>query len=112
MVRLGVRPEKIRIAPADTAPVGNGDALVGGVVSDTSFTGVSTQYLVRMPWGQELSVFAQNIGTDAVLAPGTPVTLTWRREHAFVLEATGDDAAGASHEPHHDSVARPVDIAG
>ena len=33
-----------------------------GVVSDVSFVGVSTQYLVRMPWGQELQVFSQNTG--------------------------------------------------
>ena len=32
------------------------------VVSDVSFVGVSTQYLVRMPWGQELTVFEQNTG--------------------------------------------------
>ena len=45
--------------------------LPGGVVTDASFTGVSTQYLVRMPWGQELMVFAQNLGGGGVLRPGT-----------------------------------------
>ena len=32
-------------------------------VTDASFIGVATQYLVRMPWGQELTVVQQNDGT-------------------------------------------------
>ena len=41
-----------------------------GVVTDASFIGVSTQYLVRMPWGQELMVFAQNIGAVGLMRAG------------------------------------------
>ena len=56
--------------------------------------GVSTQYLVRMPWGQELTVFVQNLGgvrravrgrCHRAAAPGTPA-------HTFGL--VGDAAAG------------------
>ena len=69
---IGVRPEKIQLGPAeDDASEAGRNVLPGGVVTDASFTGVSTQYLVRMPWGQELMVFAQNLGTVGVLPPGT-----------------------------------------
>jgi spermidine/putrescine transport system ATP-binding protein len=36
--------------PAPTSPGDN--VLTGGVVVDASFTGVSTQYLVRLPWAR------------------------------------------------------------
>ena len=59
-------------AAGDARRVADGrNVLPGGVVTDASFTGVSTQYLVRMPWGQELTVFAQNLGAGGVLRPGT-----------------------------------------
>ena len=48
-----------RRGPAASAADG-ATVLAGGTVSDVSFIGVSTQYLVRMPWGQELMVFEQN----------------------------------------------------
>src|SRR5262249_32275220 len=73
---VGVRPEKISIsADGAESPASGQNVLTGGVVTDASFTGVSTQYLVRMPWGQELMVFAQNLG-DEVLRPGTKVVLS------------------------------------
>jgi spermidine/putrescine transport system ATP-binding protein len=109
-VLVGVRPEKIRMEPAadgarpgavrdDAPPGGTGQAanrLVGGVISDASFTGVSTQYLVRMPWGQELTVFAQNLGVGERYGPGTAVDLCWEPGHTFAL--TGDAEAGSEVE--------------
>ena len=44
-VLLGVRPEKVSLA-TDGRPAG-GQHLPGGMVTDASFTGISTQYLVR-----------------------------------------------------------------
>ena len=91
---VGVRPEKIRIAPESLGGEASGmNVLSGGVVSDTSFTGVSTQYLVRMPWGQEIMVFAQNVGAE-VLRPGTKVELSWVPAHTFGLDASQDANAG------------------
>ena len=55
---LGVRPEKIQV---DT-PGAAARTPCEGTVTDTSYIGVSTQYLVRMPWGQELTVVRQNDG--------------------------------------------------
>ncbi len=86
---LGVRPEKLRVA----APDGSGNRLTG-IVTDASFIGVATYYLVRMPWGQELTVVQQNDGTPP-LPPGEPVTVTWLPDHGFGLDAAQDGSAGA-----------------
>ena len=85
---LGVRPEKLRVTTAGAA--GN---CLDGVVTDASFTGVATHYLVRMPWGQELTVVQQNDGS-APLRPGQPVTVTWTADHGFGLDASQDAHAG------------------
>lgn len=86
---LGVRPEKLRVAGAD----GVGNRLTG-IVTDASFIGVATYYLVRMPWGQELTVVQQNDGTPP-LPPGRPVTVTWLPDHGFGLDAAQAGDAGA-----------------
>ncbi len=68
----GIRPEKVLIGEVGEALDAPGNTIPGGVVSDVSFNGVSTQYLVRMPWGQELQVFEQNTGRPAAVPPGGP----------------------------------------
>jgi len=94
----GVRPEKVHIAVAGgdgaAAAAGRPNMLLGGVVTDASFTGVSTQYLVRLPWGQELMVFAQNLGVGDVIPVGQPVTLSWEPAHTFGLDGAQDATAG------------------
>ncbi len=96
---IGVRPEKIQLVPEGGAVEGaRRNVLPGGVISDASFTGVSTQYLVRMPWGQELMVFAQNLGTGGLLRPGTTVDLHWDPAHTFALDGSLDVNAGVQHE--------------
>ena len=67
----------------------------GGVVTDVSFVGVSTQYLVRMPWGQELQVFEQNTGRRRIFRYGDKVELSWRPEYAFLLDHDQDASAGS-----------------
>jgi spermidine/putrescine transport system ATP-binding protein len=86
---LGVRPEKLRVAASDV----EGNSLTG-IVTDASFIGVATYYLVRMAWGQELTVVQQNDGTPP-LPPGEPVTVTWVPDHGFGLDAAQDEHAGA-----------------
>ena len=80
---LGVRPEKLHVT---TEAVPEGHNAVPGVITDSSYVGVSTQYLVRAPWGEELSVFAPNSGTAGPLQPGTEVHAYWHPAHSFVLE--------------------------
>jgi spermidine/putrescine transport system ATP-binding protein len=96
---VGVRPEKIQLTAAtgDQQDGGRrGNLLSGGVVVDASFAGVSTQYLVRLPSGQVVTVFAQNLGRVELFSPGTPVTLDWEVEHTFAL--AGDPTAGIEPE--------------
>jgi len=80
-VRLGVRPEKIHLTPADSPVEGN--ALAGRVI-DASFIGVSTHYLVETEPIAQLAVMAQNLD-DRRFAPGDSVQAVWRPEHTFVV---------------------------
>ncbi|MEO7753502.1 MAG: ABC transporter ATP-binding protein [Terracoccus sp.] len=87
-VWLGVRPEKLRLGES------GGPNRLTGVVRDVSFTGVATQYLIRLPWGQQLTVVQQNDGS-ARPRVGENVTVSWAAEHGFALDASQDAAAGA-----------------
>lgn len=94
---LGIRPEKIFARASDAARGDQGDGqnqFSGGRITDVSFVGVSTQYLVAMPWGQELMVFEQNTGQRPPLPHGTEVNLGWSSSHAFLLDAQQDATAG------------------
>ncbi|MBN9104372.1 MAG: ABC transporter ATP-binding protein [Propionibacteriaceae bacterium] len=84
-IQLGIRPEKLRLlADAD----GRAANRLQGTVTDASFTGVATTYLVAMPWGQELTVTQPNDGSDRA-RPGDPVTLGWDPHQAFVVPEAG-----------------------
>ena len=91
---VGIRPEKVLIAEVGEDIDAPGNSIPGGVVSDVSFVGVSTQYLVRMPWGQEIQVFEQNTGRRRLFRQGEPVDISWRPEFAFLLDHDQDAAAG------------------
>jgi len=92
---IGIRPEKVLIGDEGAELDAPGNTVPGGVVTDVSFVGVSTQYLVRMPWGQELQVFQQNTGRTRIFRTGDRVELSWRSEYAFLLDHSQDAAAGA-----------------
>jgi spermidine/putrescine transport system ATP-binding protein len=92
-VWVGVRPEKMHISRANTPT--DGQNAVTGVVTDASYIGVSTQYLVQLPWGQEVGVFAQNLSTDGPMSNGDDVVLHWNPAHTFALDASQDAEAGA-----------------
>ena len=92
-VWVGVRPEKVKISPPGTAT--DGENALTGVVTDASYMGVSTQYLVRLPWDQEVSVFAQNLSTSGPMVVGDSVVLHWEPAHTFALDAAQDADAGA-----------------
>jgi spermidine/putrescine transport system ATP-binding protein len=85
-VRIGVRPEKIELVPAaDGAPPGRN--ALRGTVTVASFLGVSIQYVVTAPGGEELHVFAPNRdgGQPPGLGVGHEVLLTWDPQHTFVV---------------------------
>ncbi len=79
---VGVRPEKIHLGRegADEEP---GNRLTG-VVTDRSFIGVSTHYLVKTEAAGELAVVVQNIAPER-FSPGNAVVLTWSPMHTFVV---------------------------
>ncbi|MEV4820425.1 ABC transporter ATP-binding protein [Micromonospora sp. NPDC049274] len=90
-VHLGVRPEKLHlVGSADQVP--HGHQHVTGVVTDASYVGVSTQYLLRTGWGTELSVFAANSGTSTPVAVGSEAVAHWDPRHAFLLPRDTTDA--------------------
>jgi spermidine/putrescine transport system ATP-binding protein len=97
-VWVGVRPEKVFLAAAGSETDDGSNLLSGGRVSDVSFVGVSTQYLVRLPWGQELMVFEQNTGARQGFRAGDAVDLHWIPAHTFLLDASQDAAAGVETE--------------
>jgi spermidine/putrescine transport system ATP-binding protein len=92
-VWVGVRPEKMHISRVGTPT--DGENAVTGIVTDASYIGVSTQYLVELPWGQEVGVFSQNLSTEGPLRNGDDVVLHWNPAHTFALDATQDAQAGA-----------------
>lgn len=92
-VWLGVRPEKLRLVDGPS----EGLNTLPGVVTDASFTGVATHYLVKMPWGQELTAVQQNDGMPRALT-GATVTLAWDPHHGFALDASQDAHAGEDIE--------------
>jgi spermidine/putrescine transport system ATP-binding protein len=91
---LGVRPEKLHAGAAGEGDHAGSNILAGGRITDVSFVGVSTQYLVAMPWGQELMVFEQNTGHRSLFRNGDEVDITWSPDHAFLLDAEQDALAG------------------
>ncbi len=86
---LGVRPEKLHVVDSDDA-VPAGHPWLRGVVTDSSYMGVSTQYLVQIPTGDELTVFSPNSGVAAPIAVASEVVLHWRPAHAFLLDRADD----------------------
>jgi spermidine/putrescine transport system ATP-binding protein len=96
-VRVGVRPEKLRIlAIGDGSDAASADVnAIEGTVLDASYVGVSTQYLVATPYDHRLVVYAQNLetsGASEVLADGQRVRLTWKPQHTFVINAEAPTA--------------------
>lgn len=92
---VGVRPEKISLAHADDeGSIPAGRNRITGRIVDSSFIGVSTQYVIDSPVCAELEVYAQNIERDGRLVPGAEVVLHWNPAHTFGLDAAQDIDAG------------------
>jgi spermidine/putrescine transport system ATP-binding protein len=97
-VAVGVRPEKIRLfEPGKDVP--SGMNRLEGVITDASYLGVSTQYIVKLADGHRVTVYEQNVerATKAELwRPGENVQLAWLPEHSFVVADTRSDAKAPS----------------
>jgi spermidine/putrescine transport system ATP-binding protein len=95
-VDVGVRPEKIRIH-RDDDPTPAGHNHLSGVVTDASYMGVSTQYIVETTSGSRVMVYEQNITRttkEELWARGDQVHLTWAPEHTFVVEVPAETGTG------------------
>jgi spermidine/putrescine transport system ATP-binding protein len=94
-VRVGVRPEKLRVVALDAASEGSTPAAptaelntLDGVVLDASYIGVSTQYIVETADKHRLVVYAQNLetaGAREAHPDGQRVRLTWKPQHTFTI---------------------------
>ena len=93
----GIRPEKFRISRTESALRGN--TLTGGHIEDVSYIGVSTQYVVAMPWGQELMVFEQNDDGVPPFNKGEEVVISWEPSFTFGLRGDEDIEAGMEVNP-------------
>ncbi|MBX5473816.1 MAG: ABC transporter ATP-binding protein [Thermoleophilia bacterium] len=82
-VQIGVRPEKLRL--------GGGEVnTLAGVVSESAYIGVSTQYIVDTPAGA-VTVYVQNDRRGAEgAAPGDRLTLGWSPDCTFVVDVQED----------------------
>jgi len=77
-LEIGVRPEKLRIGADAT------NALTG-VVTESAYIGVSTQYIVDTPAGP-ITVYVQNDQPGRQVATGERLTLSWNPESTFVVD--------------------------
>ncbi|MEU6079852.1 ABC transporter ATP-binding protein [Streptomyces sp. NPDC047108] len=94
-VLAGVRPEKVSLVHADDAgTIPEGRNRITGRIADSSFIGVSTQYVIDTPVCPEIAVYEQNVERDARLRPGAEVVLHWNPAHTFGLDADQDIDAG------------------
>jgi spermidine/putrescine transport system ATP-binding protein len=104
-VRVGVRPEKLRVDAREHGGATDGLNALSGTVLDASYIGVSTQYLVRTSEGHRLTVYAQNLdtaGAGELLADGQHVQLTWKPQHTFVISGPAEHHAGDPHAPEEE----------
>jgi spermidine/putrescine transport system ATP-binding protein len=100
-VYLGVRPEKLHLVDrVDQVPAGQQH--LTGVVTDASYVGVSTQYLLRTGWGGEMTAFTANSGLGKRFPVGASVVAHWDPRHAFLLPrepGATDSPASLLNEP-------------
>jgi spermidine/putrescine transport system ATP-binding protein len=99
-VRVGVRPEKLKVDSGDQAAATDGLNALSGTVLDASYMGVSTQYLVQTSEGHRLTVYAQNLntaGAGELLADGQHVQLSWKPQHTFVIGGQAEQGPGDPH---------------
>ena len=78
-VQIGVRPEKLRIG-------GDAGNALSGVITESAYIGVSTQYIVDTPAGL-VTVYVQNDRPGSQVATGERLTLSWSPESTFVVDA-------------------------
>lgn len=93
-VFVGVRPEKIHLVAEDALP-DSAENEISGVILDSSFIGIGTEYVVSVGGANEpMKAFVQNHSAGARLAPGTHVKLRWQIPFTFALDGHQNPHAG------------------
>jgi putative spermidine/putrescine transport system ATP-binding protein len=82
---LQIRPERIRILPAEGAAK-PGEVSVAGTVKEAVYLGMQTRYRISLDEGELLTVTSQNQSSESALWPvGERVVLTWLERDMHVL---------------------------
>jgi putative spermidine/putrescine transport system ATP-binding protein len=95
-VTIAVRPEKIRLQPADEA-VPDGICNVPGTISEVLYLGTVTRYAVSIEGAGSIVVLEQNLDTtsmEALGAQGRAVRLSWQPRHTFAIGNGGGEPTG------------------
>jgi putative spermidine/putrescine transport system ATP-binding protein len=91
-----VRPEKIRIEPADATAGPDEDGALG-TVNEVVYVGSATRFLVDLDAGATLVALQQNLETSSMDVQGMRgrrVLLVWKKEHEFQVHAAVEQPAG------------------
>ncbi len=95
-IEVGIRPEKVRMnTPTDAIPAAANQ--LDGTVTDVSYVGVSTQYIVDSKSGIPMTIYEQNIErttNGSLYRQGDAVRLSWMPEHTFVVGSAPTTAPG------------------
>jgi ABC-type Fe3+/spermidine/putrescine transport system ATPase subunit len=87
-VIVAIRPERLRIEPAETSVAEDGWNAVEGHVTQGTYLGDQTEYRVDTAQAGEMVVRRQNaLGANngPGLGPGDRVVISWREEANLVL---------------------------
>jgi spermidine/putrescine transport system ATP-binding protein len=94
-----VRPEKLRIVPADGPTDG---PAVDGVVESSVFLGTSTQIVVRLAGDVPITVLVPNADEaerQRLPGGGANVKLSWAPEHMHLVRTAPNGAGEAARDP-------------
>jgi spermidine/putrescine transport system ATP-binding protein len=100
---ITIRPEKIKLDP----PEGNGaGSRVSGRVVDVVYLGSTTQVMVELKTGEQLTVHQLNDEMRASPAMGDTVVLHWASQHSYVVGNGGGAPEGAPEDDGEPAVER------
>jgi len=87
--RFTIRPEKVRLLDEGETP-SPGTRAERGRIEDVIYLGMVTRYVIALEAGGTLMAVRQNLETaaaDALEAKGRPVSVAWREDQTFEIDA-------------------------
>jgi putative spermidine/putrescine transport system ATP-binding protein len=95
--RFTVRPEKVRILHGPNGAGADGLVVEHGRITDVSYAGPLTRYVVALQGGGQLQVVRQNLETtseEALEEQGREVRVAWREEHTSAIAVQPEEEEG------------------